>query len=254
MSMKNTGTFVQYPRTYTIQHSTANTNYTTPTTPSILWQAGPDGSQIWGISVTPTATVTTANQIQLFLSPDGGTTFDLLPISAFQPTYTMAQTTALPTQLLLFPGGVALSPTNPLPLGGVSTMNNLSYANSTLSELATYFYGGQTSGTANAQLCPYAFNSSGTLATGTPTTGSIVDFEATLTNTAAMTLKVGTQTGTPALVRASGTNVSAGDITKRFRYRATWDGTQWVLMLTPRIYVGQGQAQANVFSAWGGDC
>ncbi len=255
MTMKNTGTFVQYPRSYAIQLSTANTNYTTPATPGLLWQAGPDGSQIWGVSVTPTATVATANQIQLFVSPDGGTTFNLLPVSAVQATYTMAQTTALPTQLLLFPGGVPITPVNPLPLSGLTDDFTMSYANSTLSELTNYYRGGVSQGTVNAQTLPACYNSSGTLLAASPATGTIVDFTAgaTLTNTTTTTIAPGSQIAT-ALKRTTATQLSAGDITAGFRYRMIFDGTQWILRIAPRIYCAQGQAQANVFSAWGGDC
>lgn len=252
MSMKNTYSLPQYPRNYSIQLSTANTNYTAPVTPGLLWVAGPDGSDIWNLSVIPTATVTTANQMQFFTSPDGGTTFNFI-LSGVMPTYTMAQTTAAPVLYIPHPNGVPLGPTNPLILTGVTDIEALTYAQSTLSEPTTSYFGGVTQGTANAQTCPYAFNSALAILGTTPATGTVIDFEAGSTNTAACTLVVGNQTGTPSIKRASGTALSAGDLTKGFRYRAWWDGTEWILLLTQRLYFAQGQAQATVATAWGAD-
>jgi hypothetical protein len=254
MSVKNTGSFTQFPRSYQIQLSTANTNYTSPTTPGLLWVASPDGTDIWDISVTPTATVTTANQMQFFQSPDGGTTFNLLPFSAVMATYTMAQTTALPVTHIPHPNGVPMGPTNPWELGGVTGLTTLSMAQSALTEQTNLFYGGVTNGSANAQTCPVAINSSLTVIGASPATGSIVDFECGVTNSGAATLKVGAQTGTPAIQRlGTAAALSAGDLTKFFRYRAIWDGTAWNLLMTNRLYCAMGQAQAVVFSAVGAD-
>lgn len=252
MSIRNTGSFPQVPRLYSLQFSTANTNYTTPTTPGLLWVAGPDGSEVWGISAVPSATINTANQIQLFTSPDGGTTFNLFPASTVMGTYTMAQTTALPVTNMVNPNGVPLGPTNPFVLAGATGLEQLVYAQSTLSEPTWYYQGGVTQGTANAQTMPYAVNSAGTELTASPAYGTILDFTAGATNTSTTTIAPGLQ-GAVGIKRTASVQLSAGDLTIGFRYRAWWDGTEWILMLTQRLYCAQGQAQASVFSAWGRD-
>ena len=249
---RNTLSLVQYVRNYGIQLSTANTNYTTPTTPGLLWTAGPDGSQIWNLAVTPTATVTTANQMQFFSSPDGGTTFNVLPFGAVMATYTMAQNTALPITNVSMPNGVPMGPSNPLVLSGVTDYQVLSYAQSTLSEPTTTYYGGKSFGTANAQTLPYCYNEAGTLLSASPATGTIVDFEAGLTNTTTTTIAPGSQVAT-AIKRTSATQLSASDLTAGFRYRMVFDGAEWILLLTQRLYFAMGQAQAVVATAWGGD-
>lgn len=86
----------QAPKSNTVALSSANSNYTAPTNTAALITAGSNGARVTRIGAIPTATVTTAAQIQLFRSSDGGTTkrfFD----SAAMATYTMAQTTEAPT-------------------------------------------------------------------------------------------------------------------------------------------------------------
>lgn len=254
MSIKNTGSFPQFPRCSSVTIGTANTIYTTPSAPGLLWVAGPDGSDIIELAVIPNATVTTANQIQLYTSRDGGTTFFLLPMSGAMQTYTMAQNTALPVTVPAMPNGLPMNPSNPLSLAGITTINNLSYAQSTLSELTNYYYGGVSQGTANAQTLPYCYNSAGTLLSATPATGTIVDFEAGLglTNTTTATIAPGSQIATT-INRTSSVGLSAGDLTAGFRYRMTFDGTRWILGITQRLYFAMGQAQLTTATAWGFD-
>lgn len=254
MSIKNTGAFGQFPRLNSIQLSTANTNYTNPTTPGLLWVAGPDGSEIHELAIAPTATVTTANQMQFFTSPDGGTTFNLLPMSAVMAVYAMAQTTAIPVTVPVMPNGVPMGPTNPLMLPGIFDDITHSYAQSTLSELTNYFHGGVSQGTVNAQTLPNCVNGAGTALGAAPATGTIVDFTAgaALTNNAGMTIAPGAQVAT-AIKRTAATALSAGDVTAGFRYRMVFDGTQWILRMTTRLYFAMGQAQAVVATAWGVD-
>lgn len=252
MTTRNTGSFIQSPRSYSIQLATANTNYTTPTTPGLLWIAGPDGSDISEIAVTPTATVTSANQMQFFASPDGGTTFNLLPFGAVMATYTMAQTTALPITYIPMPNNQPMGTSNPFVLTGVTNYPTFAMVQSTLTDLATVFYGGKSFGTANAQTLPFCYNTAGTILGASPATGSIVDFECGITNTTTATIAPGSQIAT-AIKRSSGTNLSAGDLTVGFRYRMVWDGTEWILLLTQRLYFAMGQAQGVCATAWGYD-
>lgn len=77
--------------------TTANATYTTtPTNSVLLVTAGANGGRLTRLAAIPTATVGTANQIQLFRSLDNGTT-KYFADSALMGTYTMAQTTEAPT-------------------------------------------------------------------------------------------------------------------------------------------------------------
>lgn len=246
---RNTLSLPQYPRMTSAQLATANTSYTSPTNVALMIVAGPDGTQCENMSAVPTATVSTANQLQFFQSPDGGTTFNLLPFGAVMATYTMAQTTAYPATSIVMPNGLPIGPSNPFYMSGLSDYEALSYAQSTLSEPTTTFYGGKSFGTVNAQTLPYCFNESGTILPASPATGTIVDFEAGLTNTTTTTVAPGLQ-GATAIKRNSATQLSAGDLTVGFRYRMVFDGTEWILGITNRLYAAQGQAQATCFTAW----
>lgn len=258
MSIKSTPAYTQFPRSYQINNATGvNTTYTgaSPTGVVLLWQAGPDGSDIWDISVIPAATVTTANQMQFFNSPDGGTTFNFLPLSAAMATYTMAQTTAAPVTHIPHPNGVPMGPTNPWVLGGVPGPFNLTTTQSAVTEALNYYVGQvPTAGTANAQTLPLAYNSAGTLLGATPATGSILDFVAGLTCTGSTTFAPGGQVATT-MKRTVGAlaNLSAGDLTAGFRYRAVFDGTQWDLLVAQRLYFAMGVSQAVVASVVGCD-
>jgi len=71
--------------------TSANTNYTAPTNTTKVCTAGANGARLTRLAAIPCATVT-ATQLQLFRSPDGGTTKRFVR-SALMAAYTMAQTT-----------------------------------------------------------------------------------------------------------------------------------------------------------------
>jgi hypothetical protein len=75
---------------------------------------GPNGAVLYGLKAAPRATVT-ATQLQLYRSPDNGTTLYLIG-SALMSAYTMAQTTAAPVTDFGF------SETTPLRLGPGDTL------------------------------------------------------------------------------------------------------------------------------------
>lgn len=87
----------QAPQANTAALTTANSTYgTSPTNSVLLVTAGPNGGRLTKLQAIPTATISTANQIQLFRSKDGGTT-KFFADSALMATYTMAQSTEAPT-------------------------------------------------------------------------------------------------------------------------------------------------------------
>lgn len=87
----------QGPKSNLAALSTANTTYgTSPTNSVLLVTAGANGGRLTRLQAIPTATVTTANQLQLFRSMDSGTT-KYFADSALMGTYTMAQNTEAPT-------------------------------------------------------------------------------------------------------------------------------------------------------------
>jgi hypothetical protein len=74
----------------------AKTTYNDTANAVLLLTAGTDGAILTALTAIPRATVT-ATQLQLFLSPDGGTTLYFIN-SALMGAYTMANTTqAAPT-------------------------------------------------------------------------------------------------------------------------------------------------------------
>lgn len=86
----------QTPRAAFGNLATANLLYgTAPTTPLLLYTAGPNGGRITRLHAIPCETISTANQLQLFRSADAGAT-KYFADSAVMATYTMAQTTAAP--------------------------------------------------------------------------------------------------------------------------------------------------------------
>lgn len=86
----------QAPKTAQAGTTTANSTYTTtPTNTVLLVTAGANGSRLTRLHAIPTVTVTTANQLQVFRSPDSGTTKNFSD-SQVMATYSMAQTTAAP--------------------------------------------------------------------------------------------------------------------------------------------------------------
>lgn len=232
MAIQNLAAFAQYRRTYSATVTGANTNYSTPANTALLAVAGPDGALITRLSAVPRADVT-ANQMQLFLSKDGGTTFSFMT-SALMSAYTFTPSSQVSPIALTQLDGTLISETNPLPLSGVTDYGT-----------SAPTWGGASRGSANAQTL--AFASSITALTA----GLVVDFEAGLTNTTTMTLAIGTSVATSVVRDVTGAALSAGDITAGFRYRVWCDGSFWRLMLTDRLYVAAGLALAGgiVFSA-----
>lgn len=222
MAIQNLAAFAQYRRTYQTVLTTANGGtLAAPTNTGLLSVAGPDGSLITRLTAQARATIT-ATQMQLYLSKDGGTTLNLINTGAYA-----AATSLTSTQLTGFTGtqldGSGLSEVNPIPLSGVTNYGT-----------SAPTYGGTSQGSANAQLLPFASSIT------TLTAGTIVDFEAGLTNTLTTTLTVGSATAASVVRDASGAALSAGDITAGFRYRVWCDGAFWRLMMTDRLYVASG--------------
>ena len=86
----------QTPKSAIAATTTANSTYTTsPTNTVLLVTAGANGGRLTRLHAIPIATVTTANQLQVFRSQDAGVT-KFFADSALMATYTMAQTTAVP--------------------------------------------------------------------------------------------------------------------------------------------------------------
>lgn len=94
MALKNTAPFTQTKKTGQAILTAAKTTYNDATNAVLLFTAGADGSLVRRITAIPRATVT-ATQLQLFRSPDNGTTLYLVG-SVLMAAYTMAQTTAAP--------------------------------------------------------------------------------------------------------------------------------------------------------------
>lgn len=227
MAIQNVAAFAQYRRIYAATVTTANGgSLSAPTNTALLAVAGPDGSLITHLSAVPRATVT-ATQMQYYISKDGGTTFNFLTTGLMAATTvtTSAQITPLAIAQV---DGTLLSEINPISLSGVT---NFGTSNPT--------FAGITQGSVNAQLLPFA--SSVTALTA----GTIVDFEAGLTNTSATTLTIGTSAATSVVRDSSGAALSAGDITAGFRYRVWTDGSLWRLMVTDRLYVATGITLAS---------
>lgn len=86
----------QTPKSAVVNAGTANTNYASPSNTQLLVTAGANGARLTKLQAIPVATQTTANQLQVFRSSDGGTTKRFAD-SALMATYTMAQTTEAPT-------------------------------------------------------------------------------------------------------------------------------------------------------------
>jgi hypothetical protein len=75
----------------------ANSTYTSsPTNTQLLVTAGANGGRLTRLAAIPCESITTADQLQVFRSLDGGST-KLFADSALMATYTMGQTTEAPT-------------------------------------------------------------------------------------------------------------------------------------------------------------
>jgi hypothetical protein len=224
----------QYRRNYSAVCTAAKTTYNDSTSAVLLYVAGPDGGLMTKLSAIPRATVT-ATQCQLFLSPDGGTTFQFIN-SALMAGYTMAQTTAAVPTNFTQSDGTTYSESNGF---GIAGATNYGAAG------VTPTFVGKNAGTSDALTFPYY------LSTLTPATGQMFYFEAATTNaTTTPTATMGTATSRT-IIRDSGAAIVAGDITAGFRYGMYYDGTNFRLLITQRLYVGIGVALAGgvVFNA-----
>ena len=86
----------QTPKSAVAATTTANSTYgASPTNTVLLVTAGANGGRLVRLHAIPIATVTTANQLQLFRSQDGGVT-KVFADSAVMATYALAQSTAAP--------------------------------------------------------------------------------------------------------------------------------------------------------------
>jgi hypothetical protein len=194
-----------------------------------------------------TATQTSANALEFFVSKDFGSTFLALPITA---SFTAGATA--PTALNVpLPNTVPGGPTNPFTLGGAVGAFTHVMASSALTENATWFAGQYPSaGTVNAQTIAQCYNTSGTAFGAAQVAGRIIDFTAGLTNSAAMTLAVGSAAAT-SVTKPDGTALSGGEVTKGFRYRVIDTGASYILLPTDRLYVAMTQSQACTVTAIG---
>lgn len=230
-TLTNTAAFAQYRRIYSAVTTTANTTLTaSPTNTALLYVAGPDGSLITRIFSVPRATLSTDTQIQLFLSPDGGTT-NYLFNTAELPAVTIGTSAQIAGISMTQTDGSTLFEANPIPLGGQSAFVNSVSSAPTL--------GGTSRGSANAQTLPFAVGVTSLV------TGTVVDFEAGLTNTSSTTLTIGSSAATSVVRDYNASALSAGDITAGFRYRVWYDGSFWRLVVTPRLYVAQAVTLAS---------
>lgn len=114
MAVTNTPAFPQARNTSSCVCTAAKTTYNDSTNAVLLFTAGDNGSAVNHIGALPRATVT-PTQLQLYRSPDSGTTLYLCG-SALMAAYTMQQTTAVPTTALLHEDGSFISELSPLGL------------------------------------------------------------------------------------------------------------------------------------------
>ena len=88
----------QTPKSAVANLTTANSNYTTsPTNSVLLVQAGANGARLVKLQAIPCATVSTANQIQAFRDNGTAGVSKFFADSALMAIYTMAQNTEAPT-------------------------------------------------------------------------------------------------------------------------------------------------------------
>lgn len=253
MTPSNTPAFAQRRWSYQAQPATANTTYTTtPTNIILLASAGPDGSVITKMGAIPNVTVTTANQLQIFKSPDFSTT-NFFVNSAVMATYTMAQNTAAPVTNILQLDGLTIGETNGYPLKAMP-LSIFGISFSQQSPGSNYYSGGFGSGTANAQTLPTLWQNGVPVQPSSFLPGSIIDYMPSVSNSGAATLKAGTQSGTPAVkVAGQQTALVGGELALYYPSRVWWDGTVWNLMPVERIYVAIGQSQKVTFDCQGID-
>lgn len=94
MAYSNDPIFAQAVASFAAVCTTAKTTYGDSTNAQLLYTAGAQGALITRLKARPRATVT-ATQLQLYRSPDSGTTLYLVD-SVLMAAYTLAQTTAVP--------------------------------------------------------------------------------------------------------------------------------------------------------------
>lgn len=104
----------QAVRTANAVTTAAKTTYSDAVNAVKIVTPGPNGAVLYGLRAAPRATVT-ATQLQLYRSPDNGTTMYLIG-SALMAAYTMAQTTAAPVS------DFGYSESAPLRLGATDTL------------------------------------------------------------------------------------------------------------------------------------
>jgi hypothetical protein len=253
MSTKSVPAFPQYKRNSGVNIATANGgNLEAPTNTGLVFVAGPDGTEIHEIGAICTTTQTSAQTVQLFTSADMGSTFAALPMTGSLAASAVAGVSVN----VAHPNGVPMGPTNALALAGAPGPFTHTLSRSGQSENPLWFRAAvPTGGTANAQTCTLVYNYAGTQlspAAAAPATGSILDLTAGVTNSAATTIAVG---GAAAVTvkRFDGTDLVAGDITKGFRYRFVFNGANWILLPTQRLYAALTQSQKVTVTAWGAD-
>lgn len=93
MAVTHKPVFAQGGRTVTAIATAAKTTYNDAANAVKLCDADTDGSLLKALSACPRATVT-ATMLQLYRSPDNGTTMQLID-SALMPAHTVAVTTAI---------------------------------------------------------------------------------------------------------------------------------------------------------------
>ena len=107
-----TALFPQFMRLPGCVATAAKTTYNDSANAVLLDTAGANGTAYVHIAAVPRGTIT-LTQVQLYRSPDGGTTMYLIATGVLS-AYTMAQTTQAPICALAHIDGSSISDANPL--------------------------------------------------------------------------------------------------------------------------------------------
>jgi hypothetical protein len=251
MSQKNTPALGQFPRNSSVNVTTATGgSLTAPTNTGLVFTAGPDGTDIEQIAAIATAVQTSAQTIELFTSLDFGASFTALPMTG---SFAASAAVAAVCNIAM-PNTLPMGPSNCLRLPGCAGVFTHRMDQSLLSELSNYYVGKVPSGgTANAQTLAMAYNSAGTQLAAAPTTGDILDMVAGLSCSAAMTIQAGAAGAGVTVKRSDAADTATNDVVKYGRYRFVFNGTNWILLATARLYAAITQTQAVTVSAWGVD-
>jgi len=236
---------------YQTSLTASNTNYSSPTQTKLIAVAGPDGSLITKIGVIATTTQTSQSSVQLYKSPDAGTTFNILPITASftasDPTLTLKNFTQ--------PDGTTISETNGLPLkGAVYPSPIVSVSNGQFSLSSKYYVGAApTTGSANNQTVSIV-SQNGTITTTSITFsgGEVFDIIPSYTNTGATSLSIGGSNR--GAVRAGTLAVLTGnELVANYpvRVQGAPDNSTWYVYITERLYGAIGTAQTASIQAQG---